>query len=169
MTALPLSCPRVRDAKIGPRGHGIVCRGPEVGFNTDLIEGLIGPRLFEVPQELAIIGRLLDEGCFLEPIRRKFAATKDRSCILVETYTRTLVETYMWTMYGKRRYRWGFFGALERIVGPRLQVEYAPLRLGNVKHSVADISVARETIGYEPNVAFEEGLLHTLRWCQNAL
>ena len=56
-------------------------RGPKVGFDAGLFESLVDPRLFEVPQELAIIGRLLDEGRFLETIRRKFTASKDRSCI----------------------------------------------------------------------------------------
>lgn len=41
---------------------------------------------------------------------------------------------------------------------------YAEERAGDVKHSMADISRARELIGYEPTVGFEEGLAKTIAW-----
>jgi UDP-N-acetylglucosamine/UDP-N-acetyl-alpha-D-glucosaminouronate 4-epimerase len=37
-------------------------------------------------------------------------------------------------------------------------------RPGDVKHSQADISAAREVLGYEPQVSFEEGLRRTVDW-----
>ena len=37
-------------------------------------------------------------------------------------------------------------------------------RPGDVKHSLADISKARERLGYEPSVSFEEGLERTVAW-----
>ena len=40
--------------------------------------------------------------------------------------------------------------------------EHAPMRPGDVEQSWADISLAREVIGYEPHVAFEEGLRLTI-------
>ncbi|MCB9647197.1 MAG: SDR family oxidoreductase [Deltaproteobacteria bacterium] len=41
---------------------------------------------------------------------------------------------------------------------------YAEERAGDVKHSMADISRARELIGYDPTVGFEEGLAKTIAW-----
>lgn len=41
---------------------------------------------------------------------------------------------------------------------------YEPPRPGDVKHSLADISVARSVLGYEPKVDLEDGLRLTLEW-----
>jgi nucleoside-diphosphate-sugar epimerase len=40
----------------------------------------------------------------------------------------------------------------------------APCRCGEIKHSFADISLARGKLGYAPKVSFEEGLQRTIRW-----
>jgi nucleoside-diphosphate-sugar epimerase len=37
-------------------------------------------------------------------------------------------------------------------------------RLGDVRHSHADISAARRDLGYEPAVTFRDGLARTLAW-----
>lgn len=39
-------------------------------------------------------------------------------------------------------------------------------RAGDVKHSLADIEAAREVLGYEPRIYFEEGLARTAAWFQ---
>ncbi len=44
------------------------------------------------------------------------------------------------------------------------QAEYRETRAGDVKHSLADITRAREHLGYEPQVGLEEGLRHTIDW-----
>jgi UDP-N-acetylglucosamine 4-epimerase len=36
-----------------------------------------------------------------------------------------------------------------------------------VRHSLADISLARSLLGYEPKVGLEEGLQLTFDWWQN--
>ncbi len=41
---------------------------------------------------------------------------------------------------------------------------YGPPREGDIKHSYADISSARETLGYAPKVDFLEGLRRTVDW-----
>jgi len=41
---------------------------------------------------------------------------------------------------------------------------YAPPRPGDVRHSLADITKARERLGYEPSVSLEEGLKRTIAW-----
>jgi nucleoside-diphosphate-sugar epimerase len=43
-------------------------------------------------------------------------------------------------------------------------VRYAAERGGDVKHSLADITKARECLGYEPQVQFREGLERTVEW-----
>jgi UDP-glucose 4-epimerase len=42
--------------------------------------------------------------------------------------------------------------------------DYREPRLGDVRHSVADITLAREYLGYEPKVGLDEGLRNTLDW-----
>ncbi|WP_432798739.1 NAD-dependent epimerase/dehydratase family protein [Poriferisphaera sp. WC338] len=37
-------------------------------------------------------------------------------------------------------------------------------RAGDVKHSLADLSMAKELIGYEPQVKFKDGLAETVEW-----
>jgi UDP-glucose 4-epimerase len=43
-------------------------------------------------------------------------------------------------------------------------VEYAPERVGDIKHSLADISRAQQKLKYQPLVGFEEGLRRTVEW-----
>jgi nucleoside-diphosphate-sugar epimerase len=45
---------------------------------------------------------------------------------------------------------------------------YEPLRVGDVRHSLADISLARSLLGYEPTVELEEGLRLTFDWWQKS-
>jgi|SRR5579884_108799 len=54
--------------------------------------------------------------------------------------------------------------ALNRQLGTNLTPRHAPPRAGDVRHSRADISLARRELGYEPAVAFEDGLAQTLAW-----
>ncbi len=41
---------------------------------------------------------------------------------------------------------------------------YAEARSGDIKHSLADIGLARELLGYTPSVDFAEGLRRTVEW-----
>jgi nucleoside-diphosphate-sugar epimerase len=45
-----------------------------------------------------------------------------------------------------------------------VEAEYRPPRVGDVKHSLADITQARSLLGYEPHVGLEEGLRLTMEW-----
>jgi len=58
---------------------------------------------------------------------------------------------------------------LNQIMGVQVTSHYAPPRPGDVRHSTADISLARATLGYEPLVSFEEGLCRTVAWLRTAL
>ena len=42
--------------------------------------------------------------------------------------------------------------------------DYGPARAGDVRDSLADISLARECLGYSPRVGFREGLARTIAW-----
>jgi UDP-N-acetylglucosamine/UDP-N-acetyl-alpha-D-glucosaminouronate 4-epimerase len=53
-------------------------------------------------------------------------------------------------------------GMLQRLLGSDLEPEYGPPRPGDVSESLADVSLARELIGYEPSVELEEGLERTI-------
>ncbi|HXR29819.1 MAG TPA: SDR family oxidoreductase [Solirubrobacterales bacterium] len=48
------------------------------------------------------------------------------------------------------------------ILGSEVEASYLDPRQGDVKHSLADISLARDRLGYEPLVDFNEGLLRTV-------
>jgi len=54
--------------------------------------------------------------------------------------------------------------AVSRVSGRELEPDFAPPRPGDVKHSFADIGLARTLLGYEPRVDFEEGIEHTFSW-----
>ncbi len=53
---------------------------------------------------------------------------------------------------------------LRRISGKQLEAKYEPPRDGDIRDSQADIQSAREFLGYEPAVMFEEGLERTFEW-----
>jgi nucleoside-diphosphate-sugar epimerase len=41
---------------------------------------------------------------------------------------------------------------------------YEPMRAGDVKHSLADITETKRLLGYEPRVMFPEGLRRSIAW-----
>ena len=49
-------------------------------------------------------------------------------------------------------------------LGKTIPVTYAPARVGDVKHSLADISAARSQLGYKGAISFSEGLRRTIAW-----
>lgn len=51
---------------------------------------------------------------------------------------------------------------LSDIIGSSVTPTYAAPRLGDLKHSLADISKARGDLGYEPNIHLREGLIRTV-------
>ncbi|HNU15807.1 MAG TPA: SDR family oxidoreductase [Chitinophagaceae bacterium] len=56
------------------------------------------------------------------------------------------------------------FNGLKKEAATSLQPVFGPERLGDVKHSLADISKARQLLGYNPVVNVEEGLQKTFNW-----
>src|SRR5262249_32191394 len=53
---------------------------------------------------------------------------------------------------------------LSKISGKQLQVKYDPPRDGDIRDSLADITQARQFLGYDPQVGFAEGLGRTFQW-----
>lgn len=58
---------------------------------------------------------------------------------------------------------------LNQILKTDLQPIYGPGRPGDIHTSCADISLARELIGYQPRVDFSTGLRRTVEWYRRAL
>jgi len=56
------------------------------------------------------------------------------------------------------------FEILKEMTGYAGSVRYSPERPGDIKHSLADISLAAKLMGYKRLVQFEEGLARTVAW-----
>ena len=65
---------------------------------------------------------------------------------------------------GRRYTLLDLVGALNRILGTRIEPEFRPARPGDVKHSLADITRAETGLGYRVQVDFEAGLAQTVAW-----
>ncbi len=61
------------------------------------------------------------------------------------------------------------FEMLKPITGFRGEAESDRERVGDVKHSLADVTAAWEAFGYRPVVGFEEGLRRTVAWYREQL
>lgn len=53
---------------------------------------------------------------------------------------------------------------LAKITGKKIEARHEAPRTGDIRDSQADVSLAHEILGYEPHVAFEEGLRRTWDW-----
>jgi len=53
-----------------------------------------------------------------------------------------------------------------RIIGKKIDVEYKGPRPGDIRHSLADISKARDSFNYKPIFSIEKGLEETVKWFQ---
>ena len=58
---------------------------------------------------------------------------------------------------------------INKITGKDISPVYADARAGDIKHSQADITRAKERLSYEPRVSFEEGLRNTIEWYRENL
>jgi UDP-glucose 4-epimerase len=56
---------------------------------------------------------------------------------------------------------------LGKITGKTLEAKYEPPRDGDIRDSQADISQAKEFLGYDPRITFEDGLSRTFEWYQS--
>ena len=58
--------------------------------------------------------------------------------------------------------------ALQVITKHQIEPEFGPTREGDVRDSQADIFKARQMLGFEPTVPFDEGLRRTVAWFQSS-
>jgi len=56
------------------------------------------------------------------------------------------------------------FESLRKLTGYTGTLKYGPERAGDIKHSLADVSLAEKHLGYKPLVDFETGLKKTVDW-----
>ena len=69
--------------------------------------------------------------------------------------------------HGERRSVKEIKSLIEKHTGKKLVLEKRPARLGDVKHTLADLSKAKKMLGYKPKVKFEEGLQRTVEWFES--
>ena len=58
---------------------------------------------------------------------------------------------------------------INNLLGKNIKPIYTDPRPGDVKHSLADISLAKKTIGYKPKVQFKDGLQKAIDWYRQNL
>ncbi|MFI5219560.1 MAG: SDR family oxidoreductase [Bacteroidia bacterium] len=60
------------------------------------------------------------------------------------------------------------FSTLQELTGNDTKPVYRQERAGDIKHSLADISLARTLLGYDPKIKLKEGLSLTLDWFKSS-
>ncbi len=53
---------------------------------------------------------------------------------------------------------------VNKILGKSILPKFGPIRAGDAKHTLADISRAKKLIGFKPEIGFEEGLKRTIEY-----
>ena len=71
--------------------------------------------------------------------------------------------------YGGREYLLDIFYVLANALNKDIQPQFGPSRSGDIKHSNADISKAKQFLGYDPDYDFKAGFLETIEWYQENL
>ena len=66
--------------------------------------------------------------------------------------------------YGGREYLIDIYYDLCKALGKDVEPNFGPDRAGDIKHSNADISKAREFLGYDPEFDFEHGIALAIDW-----
>lgn len=71
--------------------------------------------------------------------------------------------------YGGREYLIDIFYGLTKALDINIEPNFGPERAGDIKHSNADISKARELLGYDPEWSFENGIREAIAWYRENL
>ncbi|MCM3412441.1 SDR family oxidoreductase [Metabacillus litoralis] len=66
--------------------------------------------------------------------------------------------------YGGREFLIDIYYHLTQALGKDIQPIFGPERRGDIKHSNADISKAKELLGYDPEWSFEKGIEAAIDW-----
>ena len=70
---------------------------------------------------------------------------------------------------GKRATLNETFELMKPLTGYKGSIKYGPERGGDIKHSLADITLAQKHLGYKPLVSFEDGLKRTVEWYRSGV
>lgn len=71
--------------------------------------------------------------------------------------------------YGGREYLIDIYHVLCKILCKDIKPIFGPERTGDIKHSNADISKAKELLGYDPEWSFERGIVEAIEWYKENL
>ena len=71
--------------------------------------------------------------------------------------------------YGGREYLIDIYYNLCDALGKKVEPNFGPDRAGDIKHSNADISKAKELLGYDPDYRFEDGIKLAIDWYKENL
>ena len=71
--------------------------------------------------------------------------------------------------YGGREYLLDIYYGLTKALGVDVEPNFGPDRAGDIKHSNADISKAKELLGYNPEWSFERGIEAAIEWYKENL
>ncbi len=71
--------------------------------------------------------------------------------------------------YGGREYLIDVYYHLRNALGVETEPIFGPERAGDIRHSNADISKAKEKLGYDPEWSFERGIREAIEWYKISL
>jgi UDP-N-acetylglucosamine/UDP-N-acetylgalactosamine 4-epimerase len=90
-------------------------------------------------------------------------AVHANECALFTPNAKAVNEVYN-VAIGERTSLNQLFEMIKEVGGSDLAPRYGPERKGDVKHSLADISKAKEFLAYNPSVSIKQGLKTTFEW-----
>ena len=71
--------------------------------------------------------------------------------------------------YGGREYLIDIYYYLCDALGKNVEPNFGPERIGDIRHSNADISKAKKNLGYSPDYSFEKGIKEAIAWYRENL
>lgn len=71
--------------------------------------------------------------------------------------------------YGGREYLLDIYYGLAKALGVQVEPNFGSNRAGDIKHSNADISKAKELLGYKPDWSFDRGIKEAIEWYKENL
>lgn len=71
--------------------------------------------------------------------------------------------------YGGREFLIDIYYGLTKALGVDIEPNFGPDRVGDIKHSNADISKAKKMLGYDPEWSFDRGIEAAIQWYKENL
>jgi UDP-N-acetylglucosamine 4-epimerase len=71
--------------------------------------------------------------------------------------------------YGGREFLIDVYNSLCKALDKNIEPVFGPDRMGDIKHSNADISKAKNCLGYDPSWSFEKGIIAAIEWYRENL